>query len=238
MEGTTRASFPTIFATTRSLVYDEVNHDSINSIIIFDFAKNNASSLSYSAMAAFPRPNTRSLSRRSQSLDEVSPNVVQQDPSDNTRLGKRSRNPSVKADDSITSKKQKLVSDQSTSSKQKPLPRSKAKPNPPSAASARNAATQVERSDAVQPRGRDGLAITANGLDIASRGVQGARDVLANAAESEKRSLRSQVGGSRSRSELSWYFANYDELINDEPTDPSENFFAMFVEKFELTAVR
>lgn len=38
--------------------------------------------------------------------------------------------------------------------------------------------------------------------------------------ESDKRTLRSQNGGSRSKSELSWYFPNYEELINDEPKEP------------------
>lgn len=38
--------------------------------------------------------------------------------------------------------------------------------------------------------------------------------------ESDKRTLRSQNGGLRSKSELSWYFPNYEELINDEPKEP------------------
>ena len=35
--------------------------------------------------------------------------------------------------------------------------------------------------------------------------------------EADKRTLRSQDGGSRSRSELSLYFPNYEELISNEP---------------------
>jgi hypothetical protein len=35
----------------------------------------------------------------------------------------------------------------------------------------------------------------------------------------DKRTLRSQAGGSRSRSELALYFPNYDELISNEPKE-------------------
>lgn len=35
----------------------------------------------------------------------------------------------------------------------------------------------------------------------------------------DKRTLRSQAGGSRSKSELSLYFPNYDELISNEPKE-------------------
>ena len=54
--------------------------------------------------------------------------------------------------------------------------------------------------------------------------------VLRNNGEGEsqtnpdKRSLRSHKGGSRSKSELSLYFSNYDELISIEPKDPGTAF--------------
>jgi hypothetical protein len=38
--------------------------------------------------------------------------------------------------------------------------------------------------------------------------------------DTEKRSLRSHDGGSRSRSELSLYFPNYEDLISNEPKEP------------------
>jgi len=41
--------------------------------------------------------------------------------------------------------------------------------------------------------------------------------------QEDKRTLRSQGGGSRLRSELSLYFPNYDEIINDEPKEPGES---------------
>lgn len=37
--------------------------------------------------------------------------------------------------------------------------------------------------------------------------------------ESEKRRLRSKNGGSRSKSELSLYFPNYEDLISNEPKE-------------------
>ena len=38
----------------------------------------------------------------------------------------------------------------------------------------------------------------------------------------DKRTLRSQDGGSRSKSELSLYFPNYEELVGNEPKEPGE----------------
>lgn len=40
--------------------------------------------------------------------------------------------------------------------------------------------------------------------------------------QEDKRTLRSKGGASRLRSELSLYFPNYDEIINDEPKEPGK----------------
>ena len=41
--------------------------------------------------------------------------------------------------------------------------------------------------------------------------------------DADKRTLRSQDGGSRSRSELALYFPNYDELIGNEPKETGKS---------------
>ena len=41
-------------------------------------------------------------------------------------------------------------------------------------------------------------------------------------SNADKRALRSQDGGSRSKSELSLYFPNYEEIINNEPKEVGE----------------
>lgn len=41
--------------------------------------------------------------------------------------------------------------------------------------------------------------------------------------QEEKRTLRSQDGGSRSKSELASYFPNYDDIVSDKPKEPGKN---------------
>lgn len=69
-------------------------------------------------------------------------------------------------------------------------------------------------------------ARTVNGMADKSHAVKeqsvpngnaGASSASADAQNPDKRSLRSQDGGSRSRSELFLYFPNYEELISNEP---------------------
>jgi len=167
-------------------------------------------------MAAFSRLRVRSSSRRSASLDELPPTVTQQNLSDNTRLGKRPRDPSVKANDSQSIKKQKLLP-------RYPIPpRLTPRTNDGKSATASrtvDAGAQVEQPqnvDTVQPKGHNGFTLTTNGTNLASQSAGRARSPAQAANKIEKRTLRSQAGGSRSRSELSWYFPNYEELVNDE----------------------
>jgi len=78
---------------------------------------------------------------------------------------------------------------------------------------------------AVQPLA-DGTLITNGDFQIEIEGTRATRKVTKNGAGKEKalktvdkRTLRSQDGGSRSKSELSLYFPNYDELISNEPKE-------------------
>lgn len=179
-------------------------------------------------MAAFTRHRARSASRRSESLDELPPTVIQQNPSDNTRLGKRSRDSSVKANESRSIKKQRLQVENSTPSRD-------ASRNPvakPATASGtlvvRDAGTQIERPPnpgIVQLRGSNGSTVTSIPNNSGIDAVNGTRPqgLEETSKQGERRTLRSQAGGSRSKSELSWYFSNYDELVNDEPREPGNH---------------
>ena len=78
---------------------------------------------------------------------------------------------------------------------------------------------------AVQPLA-DGTLITNDNpnavvkeTEITSRIVNNGNGVQKTLKVVDKRTLRSQDGGSRSKSELSLYFPNYEELISNEPKE-------------------
>jgi hypothetical protein len=77
----------------------------------------------------------------------------------------------------------------------------------------------VPESDRVQPDCQDSIGISAGNPSLEKR-----PDHVDNGRESavavDKRSLRSHDGGSRLKSELSLYFANYDEILGTEPKQP------------------
>ena len=178
-------------------------------------------------MAAFPRSRVRSSSRRSQSLDDLPPypTVIQQDPSDNTRLGKRPRHTSVTANELPSTKRQKIPLQNPAPSKSSPQ-ETDAKPSTTSGTVfVRNAGTQAEQPPdpgAVQLRSSNDSTLTTNGNHVTGRNTKSAFAQTGTAGESDRRTLRSQAGGSRLKSELSWYFSNYDELVNDEPREPGK----------------
>lgn len=168
-------------------------------------------------MAAVSRPHVRSSSGRSASLEEPPPTLSQQNLSDNTRLGKRPRDPSLKANDSRSIKKAKLLPRYSNSPRHTPGINDEKSATAPGTVDAGAQVEQPQNVDAVQPRGHNNPTSTSNGAHLASHAVGRASEA---AKQIEKRTLRSHAGGSRSRSELSWYFPNYDELVNDEPREP------------------
>ena len=81
---------------------------------------------------------------------------------------------------------------------------------------ARGALPRLRVTSAVQPR-LNGTATSpiANGR----RGRHNLYVPSDSAGHSERRTLRSNDGGSRSRSELSLYFPNYEELVSIEPRE-------------------
>ncbi|KAJ9381456.1 hypothetical protein DTO063F5_6202 [Paecilomyces variotii] len=60
----------------------------------------------------------------------------------------------------------------------------------------------------------------ATGIDAASQAETGQPASDGTATTAEKRSLRSQAGGSRSKSELAMYFQNYEQMLSLEPPKP------------------
>jgi hypothetical protein len=142
-----------------------------------------------------------------------------------TRLGKRTlsagdgRVPSVK--------KQKLEEpDLSRSKAAARVHFSKAFASTPPARAVTRPIASLRITSAVQPPATG--TIIANGILQPPNGDAHASKPLVNGTsgespkESEKRALRSQDGGSRSKSELSLYFPNYEELISTEPKQSGE----------------
>ena len=165
----------------------------------------------------------RSSSRRSESLDELPPTVIQQNSSDNTRLGKHPLEPSVKANEARSIKKQKLHSKEPLLTKDTSQ-NLETRPSPTfGAGAARHAETygeQLADTAVVQPGTINDPTAIANGTRAASENNENTSVSAESSKQSEKRTLRSQAGSFRSKSELSWYFSNYDEIVNDEPREP------------------
>ena len=87
----------------------------------------------------------------------------------------------------------------------------------------RDVVTQTEQSqqqNAVQPTVDHDSTVTDTGVSIASEEKTVAKGPAKIIKQIEKRTLRSQDGGSRSKSELALYFANYDDIVSNEPRDP------------------
>ena len=171
-------------------------------------------------MAAYARPSARSSSRRG-GRDQFA-TAIQQNPSDSIRLGKRARDPLTKADKSHSSKRQRLSSPE--------VSRSQAKSHSngtESGAESDELVTRGVEPHAEQSRSLNPVQQTNTSNRAVINGNKSANPVISESTspsnavkERDKRTLRSQNGGSRSKSELSWYFPNYEELLNDEPKEP------------------
>ena len=87
----------------------------------------------------------------------------------------------------------------------------------------RDVVTQTEQSpkqNAVQPIVDHGSTMTSTGASITSQEKTVAKVPAKIIKQIEKRTLRSQDGGSRSKSDLALYFANYDDIVSNEPREP------------------
>ena len=177
-------------------------------------------------MAGPTRPSGRSIPLRNAPRDEAPATVLQHDDTPSaTRPTKRARDASLTNGLPTVTKKQKIdkVSDKLRST---PAARNRiAKPLPPttkSAATPPGVVTHIQEAPvprvtkAVQPLANGTIA--TNGLHNPINASTDGRTLVGQARkEADKRTLRSQDGGSRSKSELCQYFPNYEELISLEP---------------------
>jgi hypothetical protein len=187
------------------------------------------------AIKLMSKSSLRSSSRRTQPPGQLSadhsdstPNVGDQHP-----MNQRKRAYSVKRqdDDGMSVKRQKL--DQNTIDKYFQIP---LRSNPQKHTTADRAAglvgAQSKLPSAVQPPS-DGTLVANTTTRAFSKDHEDRLTPLTPAPtsvdtqngdkqEQNKRSLRSQDGGSRSKSELAQYFPNYDDIINPEPKEKGE----------------
>ena len=175
-------------------------------------------------MAALSRPSLRSTSQRSAGV-ELSATGIQRKPStDITKNGKRTRDAALLDGDNRSSKKQK------TGDLEVPRhyvarghyancfvpPTDKPPKSVRSKDLTRHTATPEQARKDVASIGTS----TVDDGNTPNGNVNGNADqprISVVARKVDKRSLRSQDGGSRSKSELALYFPNYDELVSIEP---------------------
>lgn len=187
-------------------------------------------------MAAHSRPPLRSSARnKNASLEEVPSTDVQQNLLPNPRRGKRTRDSSPGSVSNASVKKQKAQNRDNTRSK--PVVKTEVPRSLPirDRRGTKDAVTQVGRSRTSESPVAQQHHQTVNGSTITAQKSQafGTKQNLniitnldangtATTSQADKRSLRSQAGGSRSKSELALYFTNYDELVSIEPKEPGE----------------
>lgn len=168
-------------------------------------------------MAALSRPSLRSFTRQCTSLDDVPTTVTEQNlPS--PRRGKRSRDASVGS--SITSdqfcKRPKVYS--------RGFLRSKVSTRTEIGNEISTPGNEVENAVLKTSRKHGLLDFTGPVATIVCGQTSKVRngrvnDTVGHSRKVDKRNLRSHDGGSRSKSELSLYFINYDELVSTEVKD-------------------
>lgn len=171
-----------------------------------------------SIMAALPRPSPRP-SRRSQSPNDVPPNVLQ--PSLTSRPFKRKRDhsphrkSSVRKHYNVHQARQSLITTHYPA-RSIPFPpphhiQVNASPHSPLLTSLGAPTTLKDDgpNDKIDRRPAE-QHITQHGVEVGKK-------------MEDKRSLRSHDGGSRSKSELAQYFANYEDLLSFESKEASKS---------------
>ncbi|MCJ1387432.1 hypothetical protein MMC18_000275 [Xylographa bjoerkii] len=182
-------------------------------------------------MAVQPRPSLRSSSRQSTFLSDDTATVGGSNTHPPTiHLGKRTHDTYLANGDHPFSKKLKINLPSLTyphvlSKASATKPMSPGEKSPGGVTLSTTSALFTSRTNsAVQPPA-DGI-ITTNGLTSVKEQLSIKSTVKHHKGTNrkvvkvvDKRTLRSQDGGSRSKSELSLYFHNYEELISNEPKD-------------------
>ena len=173
-------------------------------------------------MAALSRQSLRSSTRQNSCLDEAPATAIHHNTSPDTPRKKRARETSSGEDEVQAAKKQKLRLRAPSLPKIASTRQIAKALSAPSSKPANEVVTQrpvgSRITNAVQPL-PNGVPTTTQNTHLTSkpegsvlRGGQGI-------SEGEKRKLRSQDGGSRSKSELSLYFPNYEDLVSIEPKE-------------------
>ena len=174
-------------------------------------------------MVAPSRPSLRSSTRRSAGLGESPPTAILQ----NTPItppitrAKRTIRSSSFNDAPHTLKKQRIQLDITTRPKVPARSRNAKERVPPANKRSEGVVTppvingfSQHTTDYILTTPTEHVTVESNGAPAANGGLS------IRIQQEDKRTLRSQGGGSRLRSELSLYFPNYDDIINDEPKEP------------------
>ena len=173
-------------------------------------------------MAIVSRPSLRSSSRQNTGFPDSSATVTQHNISPPTTNGKRPYHLINGKYNSQAIKKQNLELQQHP----RPIiiPRNHTTKTSSNAV-LKSAPTGVTHDVNPTSRGTNAVQPLPNGI-ITTNGEHAPVPIevtkLKKSKETDKRTLRSQDGGSRSKSELSLYFPNYEELISNEPKEPGK----------------
>lgn len=176
-------------------------------------------------MAALPRQSLRSSTRRNSCLDEPPATAIHHNTSPDTPRKKRARESSSDGDETHAAKKQKLRLRAPSLPKIAPTREVAKALTAPSSKPANEVVTHRPVSsrivNAVPPL-PNGVPTTTQTTHLTPKPdgsvLRGGHGI----SEGEKRKLRSQDGGSRSKSELSLYFPNYEELVSVEQKETGE----------------
>lgn len=173
-------------------------------------------------MAALIRPSLRSASQRTVGVELSATDNQRKSPTHITKTGKRSHDSALLNDDFHVLKKQKTAI--------RELPRQSIAQSHDGDASLvppnqlpKGVLTQGVNSRSTKPEqaGQDVKNIGTNTIDndrmLGDTAIEVGTALVTRKVD--KRSLRSQDGGSRSKSELALYFPNYDELVSIEPKE-------------------
>lgn len=185
-------------------------------------------------MAAISRPSVRSTLQRGASLEKLSATVTQQNPSETTRLAKRKRDTSEDHGSLDFRKKQRVQPQSQVPTPPKSVLRTSTQKSPlePQATALKDSVTQTTQTEqphievTVQPTVAQDSSRVTNDSPFAITANVLAKEPLRSVKKEEKRTLRSQAGGSRSKSELALYFANYDDVVSNEPKEPGKTEFS------------
>lgn len=171
-------------------------------------------------MAALSRQSLRSSTRRNSCLDEPPATAIHHNSSPDTPRKKRARETSSGEDEVHTAKKPKLRLRAPSLPKiasTREVAKALSAPSNKSAnlvATHRSVGSRI--NNAVQPL-LNGVPTTTQTTHLTPKPEGSVLRGGHGISEGEKRKLRSQDGGSRSKSELSLYFPNYEELVSIEP---------------------